>query len=375
MKILLQGYYGFGNLGDDVLMKVTYALIKKVFPDAQISVFSNETTGFHLYIRKLLEEDVRLINYSAREEFDFIIHGGGGVHYDFNSGRSQFIVLNSFIKLMGIRNYIRAYKYFKKIRGKENISTNFRIGIGIGVGSFTRSSEKFYNNITLLGDYKYLLVRDSQSVKKTKAFNKDAFIKESTDLAFARSAWTSIQYSDEAPSTVKIGIVLRAWKHDYAHIETVKKIAKKWCASGFEVSFFFFEKEHDKMLINSLGDQNLVVWDPQEQSFDDFFSIFSKQTLVITTRFHGSVLASAFGIPSICLAIEPKLQTIQEMLPSVKILNFPFEEGELLNLVNEVLASQTQLRKKIRNEFEKNSDRVQLDLRDVEFALKNYAKP
>src|SRR5690606_41007532 len=42
-KILLKGYFGFANLGDDLLLVTAYSLLREAFPTAAIDVFSNNT--------------------------------------------------------------------------------------------------------------------------------------------------------------------------------------------------------------------------------------------------------------------------------------------------------------------------------------------
>jgi polysaccharide pyruvyl transferase WcaK-like protein len=373
MKILLQGYYGFGNLGDDILLKVTYDFVRNIFPQAEIMIFSNNSTNGNKYLKKIIHHDVTILNYASREHVDCIIHGGGGVHYDFNRGRGRFSILNTVIKIIGIENYCSLYGVLRKLRNKGNITTPFRVGIGIGVGTFTNSSEKFYTSISILGSYNYLLVRDSSSVLKARLYNKKTTLKQSVDLAFMKDSWTTLRRN--ATEGRRIGVVLRDWRQERSHIDSMKRMTRLWIKMGYHVSYFFFEKDQDASLRNSLkGLSNHITWDPHEQHFEDFFARFSEQDIIISSRFHGALLAAAFGIPSLCLAVEPKLQTVPEMLPSAKMVTLPIDEQELSQLVEETFSNLTWLHEAVLKEFGQNYQRIQSDLNEVEKVLRSYAQ-
>ena len=64
MKILIKGYYGYGNLGDDILMLVSFNLIKSIFPHAENVIFSNNSInnkdaktdkGYNHYVKNILQ--------------------------------------------------------------------------------------------------------------------------------------------------------------------------------------------------------------------------------------------------------------------------------------------------------------------------------
>ena len=97
-KIILKGYYGFGNFGDDILMVTTYWLLKDIFPSDQIIVCS-ENPGAQ-YIELLCEKSVPVVNSNSGLHADWIVHGGGGVFFDFNEGTSKLFLAESVNKIL-----------------------------------------------------------------------------------------------------------------------------------------------------------------------------------------------------------------------------------------------------------------------------------
>lgn len=76
-KVLLKGYYGFGNLGDDVLMVTSYNYLKKIFPKDSIYILARGgNTG---YVQCLVPE-AHVVS-SIEGEAELIVHGGGGVFF------------------------------------------------------------------------------------------------------------------------------------------------------------------------------------------------------------------------------------------------------------------------------------------------------
>ena len=80
IKILIKGFYGFGNFGDDILMLTTHSIVKEIFPLAEIFIGSESKNPG--YIHKYLP-GIKIVNSSENLKVDWIIHGGGGVFLRF----------------------------------------------------------------------------------------------------------------------------------------------------------------------------------------------------------------------------------------------------------------------------------------------------
>lgn len=372
-KILIQGYYGFSNLGDDILLLVAYGWVKELFPYAEIVVFANNPdTKQNLYISKLLNSKTRTINYSAQEHFDLIVHGGGGIHYDFERGSVSYLLFNSFIRTIGAHLFLKAFKFYKRIKGKENITAGNRIGIGIGVGLFTSSSKKFYSNIPILGDYDYLLVRDAASVERARSINKKVRVTQSSDLAFATDYWHTILKPKVEGNTLRLGFVLRSWKYSDNHICEVIQIASNLASQGIQITFYSFDVEHDRESLKLIGSQHrVIIWEPEMVEVEDFFLEFQSEDLIITSRFHGAILASTFGVSSICLVIEPKLASVKEILAtSCQLVELESIALSLQKLIITTLGEIKSWKEKAISDFKRNRSLVINGLIEA----KNYVK-
>ncbi len=89
MRVLLSGYYGFGNLGDEALLEVIVAQIRARFPRVRIEVLSAtpEATAAHLDVEAVPRWNMRRVR-DAIERADVLVSGGGGLLQSATSIRS-----------------------------------------------------------------------------------------------------------------------------------------------------------------------------------------------------------------------------------------------------------------------------------------------
>jgi polysaccharide pyruvyl transferase CsaB len=88
MRILLSGYYGFGNLGDEALLEVIVTQLRARFPAAAIDVLSNDPAGTaRLGVEATPRWEWRAIR-DAVAKADVVVSGGGGLLQNGTSLRS-----------------------------------------------------------------------------------------------------------------------------------------------------------------------------------------------------------------------------------------------------------------------------------------------
>ncbi len=89
MRVLLSGYYGFGNLGDEALLEVIVAQLRLRFPALTIEVLSAQprATAQTLGVKATARWNARLVR-EAISRADVVLSGGGGLLQSATSIRS-----------------------------------------------------------------------------------------------------------------------------------------------------------------------------------------------------------------------------------------------------------------------------------------------
>ncbi|HLX25797.1 MAG TPA: polysaccharide pyruvyl transferase family protein, partial [Candidatus Cybelea sp.] len=89
MRLLLSGYYGFGNLGDDALLEVIVNRLRARFPSLAIEVLSAtpSATSASLHVETTPRWQWRSIR-EAVARADIVLSGGGGLLQNATSWRS-----------------------------------------------------------------------------------------------------------------------------------------------------------------------------------------------------------------------------------------------------------------------------------------------
>lgn len=88
-RVLLSGYYGFGNLGDEALLEVIVEQMRRRFPSAQLEVLSAtpQATAAGHHVAATPRWDWRAIR-AAIDRADVVLSGGGGLLQNATSLRS-----------------------------------------------------------------------------------------------------------------------------------------------------------------------------------------------------------------------------------------------------------------------------------------------
>ncbi len=320
MRILLTGYYGKANFGDDVLLKVTYGLVRKWRPEADVSILCDQYIDD--YVSKLINEEVSIIVPGDKGHYDVIIHGGGGTFFDFGNYGILNHIINQLIKTIGFKKYVTLDRFVRKLFNKQRLSADKRLGWGIGVGAYTSSSVKLRQNLPILLDFDALIVRDSLSIENLQSLNIDNAILGS-DLAFLENLWvpSSINKDKKLHNKQRLGIVLRDWMIGSStnYLELLAKMFPS-LNERYEMSIFVFDKRVDKQLLEIAQKYKTYIWDPLEIGFDKYCKVLAQQDVLVSSRAHGAMCGAVLGVPTVLIDIEPKLRTIHEMLPNSTVL-------------------------------------------------------
>ena len=370
-KILIKGYYGFGNLGDDILMITSFYILKKKYREADYYIFSsNHNEKYRQYILKLLSNDVNIIDWRSKERFDLVWRGGGGVFFDFNPGDISSAIINLFIRSVGIYSYASFFSLYEKLRNRTRTKIDKQVGIGIGLGKHTFSSRKFRDHCLDIAGASAIIVRDAASLSYLKQLKFKGYSSVQTDLAFYREAWVRTgRIYNSLDAHKRIGFILRDWKFVDASIENLFQAALMLQEKGNRVIFFSFDEKGDNRVVNRARelDFNVDIWQPNKVSLENYISQLSLNSLLVTARAHGAIIGNCLQIPSICLAIEPKLVQIHQMLPiSTELISPPFLQSELIRLVDQIFGSYESYLNAAASEFLKNRQTIQNGLDEIE---------
>jgi polysaccharide pyruvyl transferase WcaK-like protein len=337
MRILLTGYYGFGNFGDDLLLVCAHSATRERFPDAEIVIFANYSENlagtsvdgaFRRYVHRLLPSATTLVDWTDRGHFDLVVHGGGGVFLGDRPGGLGDALLNAVVAGIGARRYRYAAAVARStLRRPARCTAGERIGFGIGVGPYVASSRRLWREAEVLGSFARLAVRDPESQRWATRLGLGDRTREFTDLAFGVDHW--LRAPPAAPTSPQLGLVLCDGKPGNADVLAVAAGGR---VGELPARFVFLDSVHDRALIRSVerAGHDVLVWDPWAMSVERFAAELARCTLLVSNRAHGAIVGGCLGVPSICIAADAKLRAVHGMLPGGTRLLEPSDIGRRL---------------------------------------------
>jgi len=109
-RVVISGYYGFGNWGDEAILEAAAEGLARAIPDLELTVLSNDPTGTRA--RHGLAAVHRLdpvAVWSAVRSADLLVTGGGSLLQDVTSSRSLWYYLSVIALALGQRRKVMLY--------------------------------------------------------------------------------------------------------------------------------------------------------------------------------------------------------------------------------------------------------------------------
>lgn len=280
LKILVFGYYGFGNFGDELMLRT----IKEHLNNHDITVVSNDPkTTENLHSIKSISRRKFWLNPG---KYDLFLLGGGTLLQNTTSNRSLYYYLEAIkrAKALGMEVYLLAQ----------------------GLGPLTgRLGQSFWPRLI----YKTLdgvpiTVRDNQSLQLAKKIGLKANLVSDLALSFTGFPQKVIKDSSDRTKKEIIGISVRdncgftlGDNLDWL-LDNSKNVEK-------EIRLLAFHKDDYQlclMLENLLPNSYTVLI----QEINDL-NYFADLDLLWGMRLHSLVIAVAMGIPAMGISYDPKV--------------------------------------------------------------------
>jgi polysaccharide pyruvyl transferase CsaB len=286
-KMLLAGYYGFGNLGDEAILEMTLKQILEITDRENITVLSgNKTVTRKKYNVNTIDRYNVLSILCALKHSDVLIFGGGSLLQDVTSKRSIYY-------------YLFLIRLAKLMKNKIVMLSQ-----GIGPIINERSKKAVQSTLPLVD---YITVRDNYSKEFLESIGVDEKkIFLSTDPVINIRKDSDLE--DEKQGAKKICFSLRNWKDsDVSH--KISMVAKKLIDNGMECHFIPFYYKEDLQLIDQVEEilGNKAVYYKEKLSTGNAFEIIKTMDVMVGVRLHSLIFAAAANVPIVAVSYDHKV--------------------------------------------------------------------
>lgn len=292
-SIVISGYYGFNNIGDEAVLSSIITALRKQMPNVQITVLSNapsQTKAFY-GVEAINRWKIKEISQAIKKS-DLVISGGGSLLQDVTSSK----VIPYYLGIVKIAQFYKKPVVF----------------YSQGVGPIAKGISKYLVK-HICNKVNHIFVRDEGSKKLLETIGvRKAPITVTIDPVLG------IEVKEEVLEKIKplmvadkkVGLYIRPWKNDKKMIEQLTEISHYIAAKGYTLYLVPMYYKEDlnlsKELASHLSEHVHVI--DQEMTIDEVVAYTKTFDFIIGVRLHSLIMAHAVGVPMIGLSYDPKVE-------------------------------------------------------------------
>jgi len=325
-EVVLSGYYGFDNLGDEAVLYAIVSALRRENPRLNITVLSNNPQKTEsLYKVKAVNRWKLKEVAGALRRADMLISGGGSLLQDVTSPTSLLYYLG----------VIWLAKIFKK---KVFIYSQ-------GFGPVNRPwARRLVRH--LLQKVDYITLRDEVSAEDLRALGisrppvvvtADPVLGLSGSPVDKNKGMELLRQAGADLNRPMVGFALRRWRGEEVYLPAVAELADRLMEEGALPVFIPFHHPEDleaARQIMKLMKRREAVLLKKELTVEEMLSVASCLDLMVGMRLHSLIMASACGKPVVGLSYDPKVDRFLKMVGAPPAFELPdIDRDELYRLV------------------------------------------
>ena len=298
VNILISGYYGFDNIGDESILRTLVSSLREHIPDCSLTVLShNPTSTREKYGVEAVDRMSPMAILRAVKKCDMLISGGGSLLQDVTSSKSLHYYLS----------IIRCAEFFHK---KVFIYSQ-------GIGPIDRPGNrraaaaalKRADGIVVRDERSASLLEEIGIARDKVVITADPVIrmkKPDGDVGaeILRKAGVSLD------GRLTVGWAIRERDTDSRFVKellrSIQMMKDKYNAQSVLIPFHYEEDgEVCRHIAAQLPDDTAVCLNEKYLS-EDMLSIIGNMDLLVGVRLHSLIYAAIMGVPLIGISYDPK---------------------------------------------------------------------
>ncbi|MET3507667.1 polysaccharide pyruvyl transferase CsaB [Halalkalibacter oceani] len=292
MRLVLSGYYGFDNVGDEAILYAIISALREADPAVEITVLSNqpEQTASKYQVKAVNRWKIKEIIRAIRSS-DGVISGGGSLLQDKTGNRSVIY----YSAVMWIAKWLRKPYYV----------------YAQGIGPLQSKRNQAIVRRTLNGS-RLLTVRDAESKQLLERIGVTKPIAQVPDPVLGL---TPAQSEDRFVAAPYIAVSVRDWPSEHHFKQELAHSLDRLAAEGYPIVFVPMHGEHDAKA--SEETRQLMTAEatlaPHEATIMEKIKWITDSELLIGMRLHALIFAAVGDTPFVALSYDPKIDSFAKL--------------------------------------------------------------
>lgn len=338
-RVVISGYYGFHNSGDEAMLHAMLQALKAAVPGLEATVLSRDPayTARQFGVRSVSRDDIGQV-WRAIKGADLLISGGGGLLQDVTGPKSiiYYLSIVAMARLLGrpVFFYAQGFGPVNTALGKNMVRL-----VANRVNAITVRDSDSMEELTTLG-----VNRPPIEVTADPVLGLEPSM---VDIARGRRILSSLGLGG-APVA---GISVRPWKNANNYLGVLARAADDLTALGWQVLLVPMHHHVDLDCCREVAARMSAPAFLLEKStgYMDILSLTANLDLAIGMRLHFLIFSSLFGVPLVGIPYDPKVNRFLQSVglpPGLSAEQLDYEE--LATRLAQVLEQREELGSQLR---------------------------